>query len=602
MPALPNFIDPYLAHALEQAAEESATFLARGEPAADRVPMLVQVSDPAWSPAHVPGFEETSRITCVVAGRGGRDAVQALFQDPRVLRLEGSRDAGVAECAGSVPVVRADRAHAAPFEEKGDRCLVGIIDAGIDVLHQAFRDETRQQGRFLYVWDQRDNSGPTPEQALGKPFSPYGTLHTGAEINAAITAGARHAPKELGRDPNGHGTHVASIAVGRKAGDFAGGVAPAARIVAVVPQLRVDPGLRLSIGYSNSHVDALRFIRACAERARLPVAINISLGMNGGAHDGSTLLELACDELTQGGGLPGVVIVKSAGNEHGRGGHARLRMRSREQAWLEWSSSQARRREDVIEGWFRSCDDLRFRLHAPRGGVSSFVGRERAQDTGVFPGGNRWRMSFVRFSPDNGNSHLLVTVEPGTNAGGIEQADRARPWRLEIESGVVRQGTIDAWVERILSRPIAFTTHQNEETTLSIPATARTVIAVAAVGRKGEPFGVEGYSSRGPTQDGRQKPDVAAPGEEIMAARGGTDDGARPESGTSMAAPHVTGAIALALSRREKRRDREPGLKQLNAAQVRAALTQSVRAYDGNWTEGMGHGVLDVEQFLRELD
>ena len=71
--------------------------------------------------------------------------------------------------------------------------------------------------------------------------------------------------------------------------------------------------------------------------------------------------------------------------------------------------------------------------------------------------------------------------------------------------------------------------------TLSIPGTARTVITVASVDAS-LPIRVASYSSYGPTRDLRDKPDVAAPGENVLAAQSGTANGVvQFFSGTSMA-------------------------------------------------------------------
>ena len=97
--------------------------------------------------------------------------------------------------------------------------LVGIIDGGIVVLHEAFRDSSGHT-RLVAVWDQTDPTGPTPS-LQGR--ASYGTLHTQAQIDGYIAAGA--VPAALTRDREGHGTHVA-VAAGRARQPFAGGVAP----------------------------------------------------------------------------------------------------------------------------------------------------------------------------------------------------------------------------------------------------------------------------------------------------------------------------------------------------------------------------------------
>ncbi len=573
------------------------------------ITMLIRLRNPdKFTPPE--GFEILSQIGNIISGRGTEEALSALQSDSNVLGIEASRPAKAAENASppaafvgragasstvvAFPLnfVRASAVHQAAGAETGDQALVAILDGGIDVLHQAFRDASGAC-RIVEVWDQTDLSGPAPRMLYPSLSASYGTVHTAEDIARYIAADS--APDKLALGP-AHGTHVASIAAGRALDSvapgapaaFTGGVAPGARIVVVVTKTDVEEGDPFSLGYSTSHCDALAYVRAVADKLNLPVVVNVSQGMNAGAHDGTSLLEAAFDEFTGGGRDPGAAIVKAAGNERNIAGHAQVTLGSNMLEILTWQSKDVPHTQDVFELWFEACDEYRFTVVNPRGervGPVSWTEPDLTQD---LENQNSISMSYTRYHHDNGDSRLVITVDVGM-AAQITPGE----WSLEIESGQVRSdGVVDAWVERNNARPAYFTNHLEEQNTLTIPGTARTVISVGAV-TAALPLWTPAFTSFGPTRDRRQKPEVVAPGVNIVGADARTGSGCRVDSGTSMAAPHVTGAIALLFSLMAKKKLRQP-----NAAQIRAALTQQTQNFTGRFTPGGGFGVIDVQALL----
>ncbi|MEM7248254.1 MAG: S8 family serine peptidase [Acidobacteriota bacterium] len=557
--------------------------------AVSQFPILVQVRTATWD-SSILGFDETSRLGDVVAGFATLEALRELEADPDVVRVDLSREAGEEDLAVSVPAVHADRVHVRPNSERGGHALVGIIDSGLDVLHECLTNE-QDCSRVVAYWDQRDNTGPPPRGEEGRPL--YGTLHADGDIARYLRSGT--VPSGLGRDELGHGTHVTSIAAGRAVGSFSGGLAPDAGIVFVRPKLCASSADPRSVGFALAHVDALAFIDRIAEERDLPVVVNLSLGMNAGAHDGSSLLEVALDNFTSGGRMPGRVLVKSAGNAAREAAHARFEMAPQQESQLSWSSASIDRDDDVIELWYDSAADLTFRLRAPEeGGITPRLhrGKSPSRMSGTLRNGNAFSMTLDRYHRDNGDTRVSLRLTRGRAARIAEGT-----WTLDISSGeVLSTGVVHAWVERRRGAPVRFLDHVESRSSLSIPGTAHAVITVAALDR-GMTGRATSFSSRGATRDGRERPDIGAPGDGIVAARSGTRDDVISLPGSSMAAPHVTGAVALLLSRQHAK---SPGA-QINANQVRAALLQSSSGFDGRWSPARGWGKLDVEALLEQF-
>ncbi|MFM5949141.1 MAG: S8 family peptidase [Novosphingobium sp.] len=121
------------------------------------------------------------------------------------------------------------------------------------------------------------------------------------------------------------------------------------------------------------------------------------------------------------------------------------------------------------------------------------------------------------------------------------------------------------------------------------PGNAYDVITVGSTHRsRPHTYGVSYFSSRGPTGDGRIKPDIVAPGEKI---RGPVRGNATSDfDGTSMAAPFVSGAAAMLMARnRELIR---------NPKRIKAILCQSATDL-GRERYFQGHGLLDALRALQ---
>ena len=332
----------------------------------------------------VPGFHITSQGGDVVTGLCVGFGLKALTEHPKVLAIDLSKPAGELECAISIPHIGAPVIHDAPYGEKGDKALIALIDSGIDVRHRAFCDD-QGKTRILAFWDQQDARSPAGKTStLAAAESPegeawvnqfqlgYGALYVAEDIDSFLNGNSLPATFPPSAEM-AHGTVVAGIAAGRKTGDtedhFAGGVAPAAKLVVVRYDLQDS-----SVGYSKGHIDAINFIAGVAEAQQLPVVVNISNGMNAGAHDGTSPVEHVCNGFTDQGKAPGRIIVKSAGNERKLGHHAMIPVSQSVTTYLRWRSQNWPGRPpststEEFEIWFHHLNLYRFELQPPRGSV-----------------------------------------------------------------------------------------------------------------------------------------------------------------------------------------------------------------------------------------
>jgi serine protease AprX len=121
--------------------------------------------------------------------------------------------------------------------------------------------------------------------------------------------------------------------------------------------------------------------------------------------------------------------------------------------------------------------------------------------------------------------------------------------------------------------------------TISAPADAFDILAVGAVSSSGL---IGGFSSRGPTYDGRTKPEICAMGVDAFGASSSSDVSYQYASGTSLAAPLIAGAACLLIEARPE----------LTPAQVRQALKATATRAD-HPDNNYGWGIADLTKALK---
>ncbi len=123
------------------------------------------------------------------------------------------------------------------------------------------------------------------------------------------------------------------------------------------------------------------------------------------------------------------------------------------------------------------------------------------------------------------------------------------------------------------------------------PGNADSVLTVGATHRSWpHTYGVSFFSSRGPTGDGRMKPDLVAPGERIHSCVPG--NGWKELDGTSMAAPHVSGAAAMLMARYSELVGQPRRIKRI--------LCETATDL-GRERSFQGHGMLDVLRAFQKV-
>jgi subtilisin family serine protease len=460
-----------------------------------------------------PAAREVARFGDIVTCRIAVRAVDAVRRDPAVRSLKASRRLGGSvafAAAGAHPTIR----PRSPAPTAGAGVVVAVLDWGFDLTHPNLR---RADGstRVEVLWDQRRGEGLAPYG--------YGELLAGSELR-------RYAPWSAAG--SAHGTHVADIAAG--SGAIAGtapALVPDADLVLVHLATRGTPPAG-TLGDSVRLLEALDFVRRCA--GERPWVANLSLGRTGGDHSGRSLVERAMDALLE--ERPGRAIVQSGGNYFATPIHACGRVAPGAVDELAWWIADGDPTDNELEIWYAGRDRFVVDVLAPDGALA-WRGSPGERGALVAGGVAVGRGYHRRGDPTNGDNHVDVFLDAGAPAGR---------WRVVLRGADVVDGRYHAWIERDGGVASSFSpARSSPRLTVGTIANGRRTLVVGACDqtRPGRPLAP--FSSSGPTRDGRRKPDLLAPGVGVVAAAPmSTSPGLVAMSGTSMAAPHVTAAVA----------------------------------------------------------
>ena len=448
-----------------------------------------------------------------------------------------SMDAAGITPAGELPVLN----------NQGSGVIVGFVDTGINYTDSLFRNVDGST-RIIGIWDQTNNSDNSNniENETVKPFSAfsalYGTQYTAEEINLALNSDnpASIVPT---RDENGHGTFLASIAAGNR-DERAGfsGAAPQASIAMV----KLKPAKQYLRDFyliqdgadayqENDIMMGVSYLYFLARKYSMPLVVCIPLGTNIGSHMGMSRLGQYLNQVSLSNGS---AVITAAGNETGARHHFRAVMdASTDEVTAELRVGE-REAGFSMELWAENMGAYTVGFISPTGEVAREISVPlRGENTVSFLLEQTQITVYTQIADVSAGSQFIFMRFENPMSG---------IWRILIRNSLDIRETFHIWlpVRGFISDETYFL-RPDPDTIITDPGNARYPITVTAYDHTKNSIYI--HASRGYSLSGRIKPDLAAPGVNIL---GASVSGRRLTrmSGTSVSAAHLAGAAAILLN------------------------------------------------------
>ena len=455
---------------------------------------------------------------------------------------------------------RADSVHngiGLEYGYAGKDVIIGITDWGFDYTHPMFYDTALRHTRILAAWDQFKTSGPAPDGYN------YGTEFEGeSELLTAQsdTSNVYHYGT--------HGTHVAGIAGGSGAGTEYRGVAYEANFL-----------FATFLVTDATFIDAVAWMKEKADIHKKRLVVNMSWGLYYmGTMDGNSLVSQAIDNLSG----QGVTFVTSGGNNGNDNFHIKkvfsndsIRTRI---GFYPYSAHQFMWGQ-CISMWGQPANPFNSRVEVYNSS-NVLVASSRYFNTNSDDGYHDsliivgtdtifYNYSIDSAHPNNNRPHQRMKVKNTNTSLRVVLHSYASSGTVHYWNVVELSNGVGNWGLDFYSFGTDGVAGDNKYG-LGEPACTESAITVAAhqaanVAITGVeyPGGLAGFSSIGPTYDGRSKPDVSAPGMAVISSINSyttrsytsiantTFNGRTYHfaafSGTSMSSPATAGVVALML-------------------------------------------------------